>query len=146
VRDQATQASNPTPDATAAFGAPSAPNPARRGTFTFRPADRIRKKAEYAAVFAESRKVADRFFVCYLAAREQQGNKMGLAVSRKVGKAVARNRVKRYLREFYRTHRPQMHTPCELVVVARPEAASLDYAGCVSAMRRLLQKGGVLDG
>ena len=145
MRDQIAQASDPTPDASAAPDAPPSPDSLRRGTFTLRPADRIRKKSEYAAVFSESRKVVDRFFVCYLAVREQQGNKMGLAVSRKVGKAVTRNRVKRYLREFYRTHRPRMSTPCEFVVVARPEAAALDYAGCVRAMRSLLQKGGVLD-
>lgn len=90
--------------------------------------------------------MVDRYFVCYLATREEQGNKIGLAVSRKVGKAVTRNRVKRYLREFYRTHRAAMKTPCELVVVARPAAASMSYAECNRAMTRLLQQGGVLDG
>lgn len=96
-------------------------------------------------MFSDSRKVVDRYFICYLSAREQQGKKMGLAVSRKVGKAVTRNRVKRYLREFYRTHRPEMTAPCAFVVVARPAAAELDYAECVRAMKRLLQKGGVLN-
>ena len=69
---------------------------------------------------------------------------MGLAVSRKVGKAVTRNRIKRYLREFYRTHRPQLTKSCHMVVVARPAAANLDYAACAEAMRRLLQRGGVM--
>ncbi len=71
---------------------------------------------------------------------------MGLAVSRKVGKAVTRNRVKRYLREFYRTHRSYLVEPCQVVVVARPAAASINYAECVLAMKQLLQKGGVLNG
>lgn len=97
-------------------------------------------------VFSDSRKVADRYFVCYLAKQEQQGTKMGLAVSRKVGKAVTRNRVKRFLREFYRNHRAQISPPCHFVVVARPEAADLDYATCVQMMQRLLHRGGVMDG
>ena len=97
-------------------------------------------------MFSNSRKVADRYFVCYLATQEQQGTKMGLAVSRKVGKAVTRNRVKRYLREFYRTHRTLVSPPCHFVVVARPEAAGLDYATCVQTMTRLLRRGGVMDG
>ena len=118
----------------------------RRGLYTFPPADRIRKKSEYAAVFSNSRKVADRYFVCYLSSQEQPGSKMGLAVSRKVGKAVTRNRVKRYLREFFRTHRSEMTTPCHFVVVARPAAAAVSYTECVRAMKRLLQRGGVLDG
>lgn len=70
---------------------------------------------------------------------------MGLAVSRKVGKAVTRNRIKRYLREFYRTHRERLTQPCQFVVVARPPAADLDFATCVHTMKRLLQRGGVLD-
>lgn len=146
MRDQVANTSDPTPDQSAAPGAHPASNTSRRGLYTFRPADRIRKKSDYAAVFSNSRKVVDRYFVCYLAAREQQGNRIGLAVSRKVGGAVTRNRVKRYLREFYRTHRGEWTQPCDLVVVARPAAARLDYAGCVRAMKGLLRQGGVWNG
>lgn len=97
-------------------------------------------------MFSNSRKVGDRYFVCYLAAQEQQGTKMGLAVSRKVGKAVTRNRIKRYLREFFRTHRQSLIAPCQFVVVAHPSAATLDYVTCVHTMKRLLQRGGVMHG
>ena len=146
MQDPVAPSSDPPSDVSAEPDANFTSNSPRRDRFRFRPADRIRKKSEYAAVFSKSRKVVDRYFVCYLATREEQGNKMGLAVSRKVGKAVTRNRVKRYLREFYRTHRAAMKAPCEFVVVARPAAASMSYAECVRAMTRLLQQGGVLDG
>lgn len=146
MRDQTGQSSDTTPDPSATpSGGPRGAS-ARRGGNSFPPADRIRKKSEYGTVFSDSRKVADRYFVCYLATQEQQGTKMGLAVSRKVGKAVTRNRVKRYLREFYRTHRSLLSPPCHFVVVARPEAAGLDYATCVQTMKRLLHRGGVMDG
>ena len=146
MRDQTVESSDTTPDPSATpSGGPRGAS-LRRGGNSFPPADRIRKKSEYSAVFSNSRKVADRYFVCYLATQEQQGTKMGLAVSRKVGKAVTRNRVKRYLREFYRTHRPLLSPPCHFVVVARPEAAGLDYATCVQTMTRLLRRGGVMDG
>lgn len=146
MRDQTGQGSDPTPDSSATPTGNRSCAPRRRGEFSFSPADRIRKKSEYAAVFADSRKVGGRFFVCYLAPQEQPGSKMGLAVSRKVGKAVTRNRIKRYLREFFRTHRHQFTIPCRLIVVARPPAAELDYAACVHAMKKLLQRGGVMDG
>lgn len=146
MRDKTGQGSHPTPDPSASPTGDSQRAPARRGGNSFAPADRIRKKSEYAAVFSDSRKVADRYFVCYLAKQEQQGSKMGLAVSRKVGKAVTRNRIKRYLREFFRTHRQRLIVSCPFVVVARPPAAELDYATCVQMVERLLQRGGVMDG
>jgi ribonuclease P protein component len=146
MQDQADQANSPILDASAMPHADQFSETSRRGPYTFPPADRIRKKSEYAVVFSNSRKVVDRYFVCYLVTQEQQGSKMGLAVSRKVGKAVTRNRVKRYLREFFRTHRPLMTVPCHFVIVARPAAAAMSYAECVRAMKRLLQRGGVLDG
>ncbi len=133
------------PESSASSTGDSQRAPARRGGFSFAPADRIRKKSEYAAVFSDSRKVVDRYFVCYLATQEQQGSKMGLAVSRKVGKAVTRNRIKRYLREFFRTHRERLKMPCQFVMVARPSAADLDYETCVQTVQRLLQRGGVMD-
>lgn len=145
MRDQTGQGSDPTPDPSATPTGSDQRADARRGAFSFTPADRIRKKSEYAAIFNESRKVADRHFVCFLATQEQQGTKMGLAVSRKVGKAVTRNRVKRYLREFFRTHRQYLTAPCHFVIVARPPAAELDFAACVHAMKHLLQRGGVMD-
>lgn len=50
---------------------------------------------------------------------------MGLVVSKKVGKAHDRNRVKRRVREYFRSHRALFREPVEIVVVAKRGAASL---------------------
>jgi ribonuclease P protein component len=49
--------------------------------------------------------------------------------------------VKRYLREVYRTHRAQLPEDLHVVIVARPEAATLSYQECRDAIRRLLNTG-----
>ena len=54
--------------------------------------------------------------------------RLGLTVSRKIGGAVARNRVKRILREFFRLSYDLWPFPVDLVVVARQGAAKLSYA------------------
>jgi len=69
-----------------------------------------------------------------------------MAVSRKVGSATVRNRVKRYIREYFRTHRRFLPAPIDLVVVARPPSAALDYRQSTAALHRLLTEGGVQRG
>jgi ribonuclease P protein component len=55
-------------------------------------------------------------------------SRIGLTVSRKVGNAVVRNRVRRRLREIVRTHRELLAPGCDHVVVAFPPLAQADFA------------------
>jgi ribonuclease P protein component len=116
------------------------------GQCKFPRAERLTRKSEYAFVFEYGEKVVGRYFVCYMARREGMGCKLGLAVSRKVGKAVVRNRVKRHVREFYRTHFRGLPTDLQVVVVARPPSAALNCRECAESIGALLQRGGVLHG
>lgn len=68
--------------------------------------------------------------------------RVGIVVSKKVGKAVVRNKVRRRLREILRrTHLP----PCELVVVAQPEAANASYAELLRDLTQALKKAGLVQ-
>jgi ribonuclease P protein component len=53
--------------------------------------------------------------------------RIGVTVSRKVGGAVLRNRVKRWIRECYRRNRSKLPSDLDVVVVARPGAAETDH-------------------
>ncbi len=116
------------------------------GLYEFPPQEHLTRKRDYLDVYAHGRKLVGRAFVCYLVRREGQGRQVGLTVSRKVGKAVVRNRVKRYLREAYRLHRPELVDDVHLVFVARPACAAYDFSQCREAVRGLLQEGGLLNG
>ncbi len=119
--------------------------PVVRGQYRYLKADRLTRKAEFQQVFKLGGKVVGTHFICYWAPRDKQGCAMGLAVSRKVGNAVVRNRLKRYLRECYRTLKPQFQKSGSMVIVARPASAKLSYAECVEAVRSMWRRGGVLD-
>lgn len=106
--------------------------------------ERLTRKREFQDAFKCGKKVIGRAFVCYVVRREGQGRKLGLAVSRKVGGAVVRNRVKRYLREIYRVRRSRLAKDINIVVVARPSSAALSYSECEDAIDRLFRKGDAL--
>lgn len=74
---------------------------------------RIRKRAEYQACYGLGKRHYTKLFV--LIVKESDVPRMGMAVSKKTGNAVARNRVKRVLREFFRLHQDLM--PKAMLVV-----------------------------
>ena len=69
---------------------------------------------------------------------------LGLTVPRRVGKAVARNRVKRRLREIFRRHRAELNPPMDIVVNVRPTVSERSYDELerefLSSHRRLARK------
>lgn len=116
------------------------------GEQAFPKCEHLRHRREFIALYQDGRKEVGRAFICYWTRRKGEGRKFGCAVSRKVGKAVVRNRVKRYLREIYRTHRAQLPDDIQMVIVARPISARLTYHETRDAVQRLFRQGGFLDG
>jgi len=62
----------------------------------------LKKRQDFQRVYSQGKYATDSFFVVYALANDLQKNRLGLTVSRKVGCAVVRNRVKRWARESYR--------------------------------------------
>ena len=66
--------------------------------------------------------------------------RMGITVSRKVGGAVVRNRVKRWIRECYRRRRTEFPAQVDFVVVARSEAGDAGQAGICRELSALARR------
>jgi ribonuclease P protein component len=84
------------------------------------PQDRLRKRFEFGRVRDQGRRIHTPGFVIMVRPGEQSRARLGITVSRKVGNAVRRNRVKRLLREVVRQQRALFPDGAELVVIARP--------------------------
>ena len=69
------------------------------GQYAFPRSERLIRRKEYLQIYDEGRKSVGRQFIFYLVRSEDQERKFGIAVSRRVGNAVVRNRVKRTIRE-----------------------------------------------
>jgi len=102
---------------------------------------RISRSRDFDAVYRRGRSTAGRHMVVYLFPREGGGTgdaRLGLSVSRKVGGAVERNRVKRVLREQFATRRAMVPGDTDVVVIARAGIAEyLDERGSAALGERL---------
>lgn len=71
-------------------------------------------------------------------------NRVGITVSKKLGKAHIRNRIRRRLREVYRLNEEKFLPGYDIVVVARTKAIDAPFSQLTKAYLALAQKAGIL--
>jgi ribonuclease P protein component len=110
---------------------------------------RLSRSAEFDRVFRQGRSHANRVLVLYGfpradAASPEAEPRLGLSVSRRVGGAVERNRVKRLLREAFEQEAARLPAGHDVVIVARPEARAVaerdGLAGLQAALAELVDQ------
>jgi ribonuclease P protein component len=99
-----------------------------RGAFTFPPARRLRKRREFLHVQQRGRRLYGRRFIYYIQPGATAQTRLGITVSRKVGKAVVRNRIKRFVREVFRQHPDLFPRAVDVVVIAKRGIEDFAYA------------------
>ncbi|MCA9593041.1 MAG: ribonuclease P protein component [Myxococcales bacterium] len=98
---------------------------------------RVRKRAEFQLIQSRARRVSTTHFVLLIHAREAgQSARLGITVSRRVGNAVVRNRVKRLLREAFRATEELWSPDVDVVVIAKKFTPELSLDGVVGQFRR----------
>jgi len=101
------------------------PPPGRSRPNAFSKADRLLKRSEFLAVSDCGERCKSSNFLLLIKKNDLGRPRIGITVSKKVGKAVVRNRVKRLVREYFRTHKDDFPASSDTVVIAFPGAASL---------------------
>ena len=104
---------------------------------------RLKKRAAFAYVYRKGEK-ASAHDLLLLSAKSREGLKIGLSVTKKVGNAVTRNRVKRLLREAVGKIIDRIDTGYMYVIVAHEGLASDDFATVYEAVENAFSKAGKL--
>lgn len=103
---------------------------------------RLSRSAEFDRVFRQGRSHANRVLVLYAFPRTEENPpvepRLGLSVSRRVGGAVERNRVKRLLREAFEAEAARLPDGHDVVIVARPEARTVAEGDGLEGIRAAL--------
>lgn len=116
------------------------PTRSERGSQRFRASDRVRESRDFQRSRARGKRAAARGFGIEIT-RTLGPTRLGLVVSRKVGGAVVRNRVKRLVREWFRRSRDELPRDVDVVVIARPAAAEMPAAEIWAELARLATRG-----
>lgn len=101
--------------------------------------EKLRRRADYLRSYRTGRRRHGAFAILYFAPNQLGHPRIGITASRKVGKAVARQKLKRRIREIYRRWKDRGKLPAlDLVIHLKPEARGADFQAFQEDLSRLL--------
>jgi ribonuclease P protein component len=116
----------------------------QQGWQDVRATQRLRNSHEFRRVREQGRCWSDSRLVLCVHPNELATVRCGYAVSKHIGNAVRRNRIKRLMRESVRTYGDLLLSGWDIVIIARPRVSGASYWDVQSSVGHLLQQAGVL--
>lgn len=80
---------------------------------------RVKSEKEFSKIFHEGKSMANRQFVIYCLDKSQSHFRIGISVGKRIGNAVVRNRIKRYIRQAITELKPHLPSSVDFIVIAR---------------------------
>ncbi len=104
---------------------------------------KVKKSWQFKRIYKEGVKYSDNLFVLYVLPNSTQETRIGLTVTKKVGISVQRNRLKRLIREVFKSL-SEIAPGNDLVIIARKAALNLKYSQVQASLTRLLYRARIL--
>ena len=117
--------------------------------YRLRPAQRLRRNADFLSIRRKGSSYRCPFFALYALAeevdlpRETESARIGISASKRVGKAVERNLVKRRFREIFRLNQHRIKPNVDMVISIRPPAVKASYQDLEKRFLHALQYNGL---
>ncbi|WP_422446247.1 ribonuclease P protein component [Thermoanaerobacterium sp. DL9XJH110] len=106
---------------------------------------RLTKNFEFINVYKAGRRSSGPLFTMYIKKNKPDCTRLGVSISKKVGKSVVRNRIKRRIKEAFRTNLKYIKKGYDVVISVKPEAVAADYGEIEREIRNLLKRGNLWD-
>jgi ribonuclease P protein component len=104
---------------------------------TFTKDDRLLKRSDFQRLSKSGKRIQNRYFIVYISRNDIQRCRLGLTVTRKVGNAVARNRIKRLAREYFRQNRHIIKDYWDISLIAKRECIEVTNKALLSALENI---------
>jgi len=104
----------------------------------FRPHERIRRRAEFQAIYERGARIHGRFATVFVLPNESTAGRLGIAATKKLGGAVQRNRAKRLIREVFR--RNKIAPGFDVVVIPKRELLDASLTVLETDYRRSIER------
>lgn len=106
---------------------------------------RITKNFEFINVYRAGRRWSCPYFSMYVKKNAFGRTRLGVSISKKVGKSVVRNRFKRRIKEIFRKNFKNIKSGFDVVISAKPEMAKTEYVQIEREIKNTLKRGRIWD-
>lgn len=107
--------------------------------------EKIRKNSHFRFIYNRGKSFSDSYLVLYIFKNNKSINRLGISVSKKVGKSVVRSRVKRLIRENYRLNKDGLKKGYDVIFLARQRASKASFHEIRKSMLYLMHKSGLTN-
>jgi ribonuclease P protein component len=111
---------------------------------SFTKKERILKRADFVTLKRRGKRGYAKGFIIITTPNRGNITRLGITVSKRVGNAAKRNRLKRLIREFFRLHKNAMPKGYDIMIVALKEDGNLTFSNVRGELGSLLEKNGNL--
>jgi len=103
----------------------------------------LKKNREFKQVYSYGKSIASSYLVLYWYPNDGAKNRYGFSISKKIGKAVVRNKLKRRLKEIIRHKENKVKTGYDIIIIARKHVNRLEFQRLRKDLIKLYKKAGI---
>jgi ribonuclease P protein component len=110
------------------------------GKESFEKNERVCKRKDYLSAYEKGVRISSGNFTAVLNNNRTGKKRLGVTVSKKIGNAVKRSRIKRLVREFFRLNKDKLPDSQDIIIIARRDVSSLKYQDVCVELEKLFEK------
>ncbi|MGL5347143.1 MAG: ribonuclease P protein component [Peptostreptococcaceae bacterium] len=101
----------------------------------------LKKDSDFRKVYKHGKSFANRYLVMYILENKSDSSRIGISVSKKVGNAITRNKIRRRIKEAYRLNVDEnVKSGYDIVFIARVSSKETEYKDIEKAINHLAKK------